>query len=78
MLGDKHTITIEPVSTYPGGHQGMAVIERFNGSFVKICATSDRLLEGQSLIDEARGWARLYGAEFDAAAAVAEAALVAL
>jgi hypothetical protein len=74
-MNDKHTITIEQLNIYPGGHETTAVVERFNGGFVKICATADRLAEGQSLIDEARGWARTYGAEFDAAAAVAEAVL---
>ena len=75
MLTDKHTITIEPLTIHPVGVETMAVVERFNGDFVKICATGDRLLPGQSLIDEARGWARAYGATFDEKAAVAEAVL---
>lgn len=77
MLSDKHTITIETVGA-TGGEQCKAVVERFNGDFVKVCATSADLMPGQSLIEAARGWARTYGATFDAAAAVAEAALVAL
>lgn len=75
MTGDKHTITIEPLTIHPVGGETMAVVERFNGGFVKICATGDKLLPGQSLIDEARGAARTYGAEFDERAAVAESLL---
>lgn len=78
MITDKHTITIEPLSIHPAGGETMAVVERFNGGFVKICATADKLLPGQNIIDEAKGWARAHGATFDAHAAVAEAALVAL
>lgn len=77
MLTDKHTITIEPVEL-TRGEPVMAVVERFNGDFVKVCYRADQLPEGQSLADEARGWARTYGATFDLATAVAEAALVAL
>jgi len=77
MLSDKHTITIEPVGR-AGGEQQMAVVERFNGDLVKVCATTADLPAGVSLIDAACGSARTYGATFDAAAAVAEAALVAL
>lgn len=77
MLGDKHTITIEPIGR-TGDLPSMAIVERFNGDFVKVCATSADLLPGQNLIEAAQGWARTYGAAFDPAAAVAEAALVAL
>jgi hypothetical protein len=77
VLTDKHTITIEAVGR-TGGEQQMAVVERFNGDLVKVCATEADMPAGVTLADAAHGWARTYGATFDATAARAEAALVAL
>lgn len=75
MANDTHTITIEPLDIHPGGGHITAVVERLNGAVVQICATSDRLAPGQNLTDEARGWARAYGAVFDEAGALASALL---
>lgn len=53
-----HTITIEPL---PGT---LAVVERYDGDLVKVCALAEDVAAGASMADVARNYATAYGAVY--------------
>lgn len=53
-----HTITIEPL---PGT---LAVVERYDGYVVKVCALAEDVAVGGSMANVARQYATAYGAVY--------------